>query len=135
MKTLEDFRLAGHALTETCLVPVESRLVTREAAKRKHRALWMARRCRRMVVLAFLTHASFELCGFVGSWRAKDEGAPMRPMTLGVKAVDPAAAAALGAASAATSLVDFFRLLQKANQVFQINVSRSLTVAPGWRSK
>ena len=61
------------------------------------------------MVLAFLTHASFELCGFVGSWRAKDEGAPMRPMTLGVKAVDPAAAAALGAASAATSLVDFFR--------------------------
>ena len=57
------------------------------------------------MVLAFLTHASFELCGFVGSWRAKGEGAPMRPMTLGVKAVDPAAA--LGAASAATSLVDF----------------------------
>ena len=57
------------------------------------------------MVLAFLTHASFELCGFVGSWRAKDEGAPMRPMTLGVKAVDPAAA--LGAASAAASALDF----------------------------
>ena len=67
----------------------------------------MARRCRRMVVLAFLAHASFELCGFVGSWRAKDEGAPMRPMTLGVKAVDPATAAALGAASAAASVLDF----------------------------
>ena len=40
MKTLEDFRLAGHALTETCLVP--SKVVTREAAKRKHRALWRA---------------------------------------------------------------------------------------------
>ena len=65
----------------------------------------MARRCRRMVVLAFLTHASFELCGFVGSWRAKGEGAPMRPMTLGVKAFDPAAG--LGAASAAASLFDF----------------------------
>ena len=65
----------------------------------------MGRTCRRMVVLAFLTHASFELCGFVGSWRAKGEGAPVRPMTLGVKAVDPAAA--LSAASAATSIVDF----------------------------
>ena len=53
------------------------------------------------MVLAFLAHASFELCGFVGSWRAKDEGAPMRPMTLGVKAV------ALGAASAAASVLDF----------------------------
>ena len=60
------------------------------------------------MVLAFLTHASFELCGFVGSWRAKDEGAPMRPMTLGVKAVDPAAAsAALAAASSAASVLDF----------------------------
>ena len=58
-----------------------------------------------MVVLAFLTHASFELWGFVGSSRAKGEGTPMRPTTLGVKAVD--AAAALGAASAATSLLDF----------------------------
>eukprot|EP00435_Cladocopium_sp_Y103_P003739 s1949_g1.t1 len=67
---------------------------------------YSARACRRMVVLAFLT-ASFELCGFVGSWRAKGGGAPMRPMTLGVKAVDPAAATALGAASAATSLFDF----------------------------
>ena len=59
------------------------------------------------MVLAFLAHASFELCGFVGSWRAKDEGAPMRPMTLGVKAVGPATAAALGAASAAASDLDF----------------------------
>ena len=60
------------------------------------------------MVLAFLTHASFELCGFVGSWRAKDEGAPMRPMTLGVKAVDPAAAsAALAVVSSAASVLDF----------------------------
>ena len=58
-----------------------------------------------MVVLAFFTHASFELCGFVGSWRAKGEGAPMHPRTLGVKVVD--AGAVLSVASAATSLVDF----------------------------
>ena len=65
----------------------------------------MARRCRRMVVLAFLTRASLELCGFVGCWRATGEGAPTRPMTLGVKAFYPAAA--FGTASAATSLFDF----------------------------
>ena len=60
------------------------------------------------MVLAFLAHASFELCGFVGSWCAKDEGAPMRPMTLGVKAVDPAtASAALAVASSAASVLDF----------------------------
>ena len=85
MKTLEDFRLAGQAQTETCSI--------------------MARRCRRMVVLAFLTHASLELCGFVGLWRVKGESTPKRPMTLGVKAIDPTAA--LGTASAATSLIDF----------------------------
>ena len=65
----------------------------------------MAPRCRSMVVLAFLSHASFELCGFVGSWRAKAKSAPIRLMTLGFKAVDPAAD--LGAASAATSVIDF----------------------------
>ena len=56
-------------------------------------------------MLAFLTRASLELCGFVGCWRATGEGAPTRPMTLGVKAFDPAAA--FGTASAATSLFDF----------------------------
>ena len=57
-------------------------------------------------MLAFLTRASLELCSFVGCWRATGEGAPTRPMTLGVKAVDPAAAA-FGTASAATNLFDF----------------------------
>ena len=78
----------------------------------------MARRCRRMVVLAFLTRASLELCSFVGCWRATGEGAPTRPMTLGVKAVDPAAAA-FGTASAATSLFDFItRQLRFFNSTF-----------------
>ena len=58
-----------------------------------------------VVVLAFLTHVSLELCGFVGSWHAKGNGAPTHPLTVGVKAFDPAAA--LGAASSATSLLDF----------------------------
>ena len=39
------------------------------------------------MVLAFLTLAQFELCGFVGSWRVKGEGAPMRPMTLGATSI------------------------------------------------
>ena len=55
-----------------------------------------------MVVLAMFTHVSLELCGFVGFWHAKRDGA--HPRTVGV-AVDPAAA--LSAASAATALVDF----------------------------
>ena len=62
----------------------------------------MARRCQRMVVLAMFTHVSLELCGFVGFWHAKRDGA--HPRTVGV-AADPAAV--LGAASAATALVDF----------------------------
>ena len=48
------------------------------------------------------THVSLELCGFVGFWHAKRDGA--HPRTVGV-AVDPAAA--LSTASAATALVDF----------------------------
>ncbi|CAJ1367716.1 unnamed protein product [Effrenium voratum] len=63
----------------------------------------MARRCRRMVVLAFLTHVSLELCSFVGSWRAKSHIVIKPPVTVGA---DPAAA--LGAASASASLLDFF---------------------------
>ena len=55
-----------------------------------------------MVVLAMFTHVSLELCGFVGFWHAKRDGA--HPRTVGV-AVDPAAA--LSTASAATALVDF----------------------------
>ena len=75
------------------------------------------------MVLAFLTHASFELCGFVGSWRVKGEGTPMRPMTLGVKAaVDPAQV--LGAASAATSLLDFL------NRQMAYFTSTFLTISP-----
>ena len=45
-----------------------------------------------MVVLAFLT---LEPCGFVGVGRVKSESTPKRPMTLRVKAIDPAAASAL----------------------------------------
>ena len=48
------------------------------------------------------THVSLELCGFVGFWHAKRDGA--HPRTVGV-AVDPAAV--LSTASAATALVDF----------------------------
>ncbi|CAK9035783.1 unnamed protein product [Durusdinium trenchii] len=67
----------------------------------------MARRCRRMVLLAFLTHVSLELCGFVGSWTAKSHSEKAQPTSVGVHAVDPAAAAALGAASSAISGFDF----------------------------
>ncbi|CAE7318164.1 unnamed protein product [Symbiodinium sp. CCMP2592] len=48
------------------------------------------------------THVSLELCGFVGFWHAKRDGA--HPRTVGV-AADPAAV--FGAASAATARVDF----------------------------
>ena len=67
----------------------------------------MARRCRRMVLLAFLTHVSLELCGFVGSWTAKSDSEKAQPTSVGVHAVDPAAAAALGAASSTISIFDF----------------------------
>ena len=67
----------------------------------------MARRCRRMVLLAFLTHVSLELCGFVGSWTAKSDSEKAQPTSVGVHAVDPSAAAALGAASSAISIFDF----------------------------
>ena len=67
----------------------------------------MARRCRRIVLLAFLTHVSLELCGFVGSWTAKSDSEKAQPTSVGVHAVDPAAAAALGAASSAISIFDF----------------------------
>ena len=67
----------------------------------------MARRCRRMVLLAFLTHVSLELCGFVGSWTAKSDSEKAQPTSVGVHAVDPATAALLGAASSAISVLDF----------------------------
>ena len=67
----------------------------------------MARRCRRMVLLAFLTHVSLELCGFVGSWTTKSDSEKAQPTSVGVHAVDPSAAAALGAASSAISIFDF----------------------------
>ena len=65
----------------------------------------MARRCWRMVLLAFLTHVSLELCGFVGSWTA----VKAQPTTVRVHALDPDAAAALGVASSAVSIFDFVR--------------------------
>ena len=67
----------------------------------------MARRCRRMVLLAFLTHVSLELCGFVGSWTAKSDSVKAQPKTFGVHALDTAAA--LAAASSAVSVLDFVR--------------------------
>ena len=101
MKTLEDFSRTCTGRNMPCSCEESSYPSSKTLAARI-----MARRRRTMVVLAFLTHASFELCGFAGSWRAKGEDTPMRPMTLGVKAaVDPAQV--LGAASAATSLLDF----------------------------
>ena len=68
----------------------------------------MARRCQRMVVLAMFIHVSLDLCGFVGFWHAKRDGA--HPRTVGV-AVDPAAV--LSAASAATAVVDFINKQMK----------------------
>ena len=65
----------------------------------------MARRCWRMVLLAFLTHVSLELCGFVGSWTA----VKAQPTTVRVHALDPDPAAALGVASSAASVFDFAR--------------------------
>eukprot|EP00435_Cladocopium_sp_Y103_P018909 s1560_g4.t1 len=60
-----------------------------------------------MVLLAFLTHVSLELCGFVGSWTAKSDSEKAQPTSVGVHAVDPAAVAALGAASSTISIFDF----------------------------
>ena len=59
------------------------------------------------MLLAFLTHVSLELCGFVGSWTAKSDSVKAQPTTVGVHALDPAAA--LGAASSAVSILDFVR--------------------------
>ena len=59
------------------------------------------------MLLAFLTHVSLELCGFVGSWTAKSDSEKAQPTSVGVHAVDPPAAAALGAASSAISIFDF----------------------------
>ena len=53
-------------------------------------------------------HVSLDLCGFVGFWHAKRDGA--HPRTVGV-AVDPAAV--LSAASAATAVVDFINKQMK----------------------
>ena len=70
----------------------------------------MARRCWRMVLLAFLTHVSLELCGFVGSWTAKSDSVKAQPKTIGVHALEPLdPAGALAAASSAVSTLDFAR--------------------------
>eukprot|EP00435_Cladocopium_sp_Y103_P030164 s3172_g7.t1 len=60
-----------------------------------------------MVLLAFLTHVSLELCGFVGSWSAKSDSVKAQPKTVGVHALDPAGA--LAAAPSAVSVLDFVR--------------------------
>jgi len=61
-----------------------------------------------MVLLAMFIHVSLDLCGFVGFWHAKRDGA--HPRTVGV-AVDPAAV--LSTASAATAVVDFINKQMK----------------------
>ena len=59
------------------------------------------------MLLAFLTHVSLELCGFVGSWTAKSDSVKAQPKTFGAHALDTAAASAALAAASAVSVLDF----------------------------